>query len=150
MAKFRKMITIDAPVEKIFAFVEDPHNLLEIWPSLVEVRNVKPNPKGGYDYGWVYKMAGTKFEGASQVVEYLRNQRITTRSSKGIENQLDWIFEAADGKTRFIADVEYTVPVPLLGKLAEAIIVKQNERETDIVCNNLKNRMEEMETPVTD
>jgi hypothetical protein len=25
-------------------------------------------------------------------------------------------------------DIEYTVPVPLLGKLAEAIIVKMNER----------------------
>jgi hypothetical protein len=38
--------------------------------------------------------------------------------------------------------VEYTVPLPLLGKLAEAFIVKQNEHEADVMLANLKARME--------
>ena len=39
-------------------------------------------------------------------------------------------------------EIEYTVPVPVLGKLAEAVIVKMNEREGDLVLANLKARME--------
>ena len=43
-------------------------------------------------------------------------------------------------KATFVA--EYTVPVPLLGKLAESLIVKQNEREAEMLLANVKARME--------
>jgi hypothetical protein len=39
-------------------------------------------------------------------------------------------------------EVEYTVPVPLLGKMAEAVIVKLNENEMNVLLANLKARME--------
>lgn len=145
MAKLHKTLTIQAPIEKVFAFVDDPRNLEGVWPSLVEVRDVKQNPRGGYDYAWSYKMAGARIEGASEVTEYEANHRIVTKSNSGIENQIAWTLEAAGGGTQFTADIEYKVPVPLLGKLAEAVIVKQNEQEFDTVCENLKSRME-MET----
>jgi len=34
------------------------------------------------------------------------------------------------------------VPIPVLGKLAEAIIVKMNEHEGEVILANLKSRME--------
>ncbi len=34
------------------------------------------------------------------------------------------------------------MPIPLLGKLAEAIIVKMNEHEAELGLANLKERME--------
>jgi hypothetical protein len=37
---------------------------------------------------------------------------------------------------------EYVVPVPLLGRLAEAVIVKVNEHETETLLANLKATME--------
>jgi hypothetical protein len=39
-------------------------------------------------------------------------------------------------------EVEYTVPVPLLGRLAEAAIVKLNQNEMELLLANLKARME--------
>ena len=42
-----------------------------------------------------------------------------------------------------IYGVEYTVPIPLLGKLAEAFIVRMNDREGDLTLANLKARMED-------
>ena len=142
MAKFHKTLTINAPVDKVFAFMDDPRNLEGIWPSLVEVRDVKQNPKGGYDYAWTYRMAGAKIDGASVVTEYEVNHRIVTSSNSGIENQITWTLEPVDDGTRFTADAEYKVPIPLLGKLAEAVIVRQNEQEFITVCENLKSRME--------
>ena len=47
MAKVEKTITINAPVEKVFSYVEEPINLPEYWPSMVEVRDVEQWPNSG-------------------------------------------------------------------------------------------------------
>jgi len=44
MAKSEKTITINAPVEKVFSYIEGGTNLPEIWPSLVEVTDVQRLP----------------------------------------------------------------------------------------------------------
>ena len=40
-----KMITrdiqVDTPVDRVFDFLADPNNLPEIWPNIIEVKNVK-------------------------------------------------------------------------------------------------------------
>ncbi len=143
MIKLHKTITINAPVEKVFAYMNDPHHLPEIWPSMVEIKDVKSNPKGGYDFGWVYKMAGMKFDGASVATENILNQRIGTQSKKGIESKFVWVFtETANNDTKLTVDIEYNIPIPLIGKIAEAIILKENDREADTLLANLKNKME--------
>jgi len=142
LAKLQKSITINAPVEKVFAYLSDPNHLPEIWPSMVEIKDVKPAPTGGYNFGWVYKMAGMRFDGASETTEEIPNQRTVTKSTKGIESQFVWDYKPENGGTNLTVDIEYKVPVPLLGKLAESFIIKQNEHEADTLLNNLKSRME--------
>jgi hypothetical protein len=39
--------------------------------------------------------------------------------------------------TRVTLTIEYKVPIPLLGKLAEAIIVRMNDQEGDLIMVNL-------------
>ena len=142
MAKITRSISINAPVEKVYAFMSDPSNLPEIWPSMIEVKDVQPAPAGGYNFGWVYKMAGTRFKGASEVTEFIANQRTVNKSTKGIQSTFVWGYEGEDGGTKLTMEIEYVVPVPLLGKLAEAFIVKQNEHEAEVLLANLKARME--------
>ena len=142
MAKITKSVTINAPVEKVYAFMSEPTNLPEIWPSMVEVKDVQPSPAGGYNFSWVYKMAGVRFDGASETTEAIPNQRVVTKSTKGIESTFVWMYESEGGGTKLTLEVEYTVPIPLLGKLAEAFIVKQNQHEADVMLANLKARME--------
>ena len=142
MAKITKSVTINAPVEKVYAFMSEPTNLPEIWPSMVEVKDVQPSPAGGYNFSWVYKMAGVRFDGASETTETILNQRVVTKSTKGIESTFVWMYEPEDGGTKLTLEVEYTVPIPLVGKLAEAFIVKQNQHEADVMLANLKARME--------
>ena len=87
MVKLEKSITINAPVEKVFALLTDPRNLQEIWPSLIEVQHVTPAPKGDFNFDWVYKMAGMKIEGTSETVEYVFNERTVTKGTKGIRRK---------------------------------------------------------------
>ena len=47
MAAIQSEIVIAAPVERIFDFiVKDPTRLVDIWPNLDEIWNVKPLPDG--------------------------------------------------------------------------------------------------------
>ncbi|HEV7127478.1 MAG TPA: SRPBCC family protein [Ktedonobacterales bacterium] len=142
MARVERSIVIHAPVERIFNYTAVPSNLPEFWTSLIEVKDVQPLPNGGSRYRWVYKMGGMRFEGTSEDVECVPNQRRVAKSTGGIESTVTWTFapEAAGTKVTFLGD--YTVPIPLLGRLAEALIVKLNEHETEALLGNLKASME--------
>jgi uncharacterized membrane protein len=142
MAKLKKTITINAPVEKVFSYWQEPTNLPEIWPSMVEVKNVKQLVNGGYSFQYVYKMAGMRLKGTSEDIEYVLNQRTVNKSQGGVQATQTFTYQPEAGGTKLIWEIEYTVPVPLLGKLAEAVIVKMNERESELVLSNLKARME--------
>jgi len=142
MAKLERSITINAPVEKVFGYWTEPTNLLEIWPSMVEVKDVERLPSGGNKFRWVYKMAGMRFEGTSEDTEWVPNQRTVSKGKGGIESTITVMFQPEAGATKVAFEAEYTVPVPLLGKLAEAFIVKVNEGEAELLLANLKTRLE--------
>ena len=142
MTKTVKTINIKAPVEKVFDYISEPTNLPEIWPSLVEIKDVQKLPSGGTRNRWVYKMAGILLEGTSEDTECVPNQRLVSKTKGGVESTQTWMFQPEAGGTKVTLEVEYTVPIPVLGKLAEAIIVKMNEHEGELILTNLKARME--------
>lgn len=142
MFKISRSIIIDAPIEKVCNFMEDPANLPEIWPSMVEVSNIRTNARGWPIYNWVYKMGGMKFQGESSTVEYEHNSHVITESTKGIQSRFDFHYRDVDGKTEVKMDVEYSVPIPVLSKVAEQVVGKLNEHEADVLLANLKADME--------
>jgi uncharacterized protein YndB with AHSA1/START domain len=142
MATLKRSITINAPAEKVFEYGIEPTNLLEIWPSMIEVKNKKELPNGGYSYDFVYKMAGMRFTGSSEDTEVVPNERLVSISTGGIESTITWTYEPEGGGTKMTTLAEYKIPVPLLGKIAEAFIVKINENESNIILANLKARLE--------
>ena len=90
MAKVEKTVTINAPVEKVFDYIKQKTNLPEIWPSMVEAKDVQSLPNGGDSFRWVYKMAGMRFEGSSEDIEYIANQRIVSKNRGGIDSTITW------------------------------------------------------------
>ena len=142
MAIVMKSIKVNAPAEKIFSYIQVPGNLLEIWPSMIGVKDIQPLPNGGYKYGFEIKMAGVRFEGVSEDTDIVLNQRAVSKTEGGIDSEITWEFRPEDGGTDVSLKAEYTVPIPLIGKLAEAVIVKLNENEGDAILANLKARME--------
>ena len=142
MANVKKSIVISAPVEKVFEYINVPTNLTEIWPSMVEAKDVQRLSNGGNSFRWVYKMAGMSFEGVSEDTDVVPNERIVSKTEGGIESEVTWAIQPENGGSIVTFDAEYTVPIPLLGKLAEAFIVKLNENEAETILANLKSRME--------
>ena len=109
---------------------------------MLEVKDVQRLPNGGTSFRWAYRMAGMRFEGTSEDIEYVPNQRVVTKSKGGIESTITMTYQSEAGGTKVTLENEYSVPIPLLGKLAEAFILKQNENEAELLLANLKARME--------
>jgi len=143
MAKIQKSLQISAPIEQVFDYPLDPDNLPEIWPSLVEVKDIQRTPDGELSsYKWTYKMARMRFEGTTEITESIPNQRAVSKDSGGIQGTRIMTFESQEGGTLLTVDVEYIIPIPLVGKLADPFILRQNENEADTFLANLKARME--------
>ena len=142
MQTVEKNILIDAPPEEVFAYLDAPQHLPEIWPSMVEISKVEDIPAGGHRFHWLYKMAGVRLEGDTETVEYERNKHVVTKSTGQVPNTLDWEFIPEGDSTRFKMKMEYEVPTSLLGKLTEPFVLKLNEREADVFVGNLKDRFE--------
>ena len=148
MPQIRKSIAINAPVSEVFAFAAAPENLPVIWPSLIEVSNVKENPEGGHAFDWIYKLAGIKLRGHSETIEFEPDRLIVVQNETGIKSTFRYSFQGQDDTTVFTQEVEYEIPDSLLARFAAPFIHKLNEREAEIVMDNLKARLEEGEAAV--
>jgi uncharacterized membrane protein len=137
-----KSILIKAPVKQVFSYLDEPEHLPEIWPSMVEIKDVKVLPKGGHRYHWIYKMAGMRFEGETETVEFELDRHLVTKATGQIPATFDYSFKAENGFTRLEVKTEYEIPKTLLGKVAEPFVLKLNEREADTFLANLKDRVE--------
>lgn len=142
MESLTKSVLINAPVEKVFDYVADPTTHPKFWTAISDITNVQNLPNGGHSFNWKYKMGGMRFDGASEWIEYVPNQRIVSVSTKGIDSTLRWLFQPEAGGTRMTFEVGYHIPVPLLGKFAENMLIKQNEGVVDELLVNLKSQME--------
>ena len=143
MATVKRTIIINAPVEKVFNYIAEPRNEPEYLPGSVEVTDVTRTEEGvGSHYRWVYKILGIRFHGETTVTEFVPNERIVTESKGGILSTWTHTFQPEDGGTKSTLTVDYTIPVPVLGKFAEALVLKHIEREADHATANLKDILE--------
>jgi len=140
LARVEKEVIVNAPIEKVFSYISEPDNLVEFWPSLIEIKDIQSLPNGGYSGRWVYKMAGMRFEGTGEYTQIIPNQWFIVETTGGVRSTMTWTFRSVPDGTRVNFTIEYRVPIPLLGKLAEAIIVMMNEQEGDLMMANLRAR----------
>lgn len=140
MATIRRSISIHAPVDRVFDYVADPTHLPDVWPSLVDVRNVESH-EAGKSFDWDYKLLGMRIHGHTDPVEQVRNERLVTKSVRGIPNTFRWLYSTKNsGDTELTLEVDYESPVP--GRLAERVVGRVNEHEAETLLKNLKAKLE--------
>ena len=142
MVKAEGNIIINAPVEKVFGLVMDTERMPDWLPLMMEVHDIQGKKDIGRKFKWTYKFIGIKFEGMSEIVELVPNKKIVTKSKAGIESVWTFNFSQKGKDTQTDLLVEYTIPVPLLGKFAESLVVKQGTRDLKHSLETLKNLLE--------
>ena len=136
-------VLVKSPMERVFSFLVDPHNLSEIWPSIVEVKSVKKvKNRDGFKFNWTYKMSDVEFDGKCETIEYIPNERIAIKSTKGLDSTTTWTLKPVGQETQVNLKFEYQIPASVLKETEEEAVVKENAREVDAMLQNLKNSLE--------
>jgi len=71
---------INAPPEKVFAYVADPKTELEWDPAMKGISNLEGSGLG-FSERWQYNLSGQVLEGKRWTVDYVPNQRIVNKNS---------------------------------------------------------------------
>ena len=141
MVKIEGSITINAPVEKVFAYLDDPAHGMDFIPSITNIRDIT-GKEVGQKWGWTYKMMGLPLKGEAEVTGYIPNRRCVVKTTGGIISTWTFTLKAKAGGTRLHLVIEYIIPVPVLGKVGEKLVLRLNEREAAFAIANLKDKLE--------
>ncbi|MGD0210512.1 MAG: SRPBCC family protein [Desulfomonilia bacterium] len=141
MPKIHSSIEIKAPVKKVYDYLDNPENAPEHITNMIDVRDVRGSGSGR-QFKWSWKMAGMKFDGETTVTEDVPEKKLVFKSKGGIESIWTCKFEPKGDSTVLDLDIDYSIPVPVLGRFAEKVLLRRNERETKMNMENLKDRLE--------
>jgi uncharacterized protein YndB with AHSA1/START domain len=143
METINKALVIKAPPDKIFDFVIKSSNLTKLWPSLLEITNEKLLPNGGYCANYKYKMAGTTLKGQSECIKVVSGKMFSVRIDGAVDCTMTWTIEPQDNiQTKVNITMDYQAHFPPFNRLAENIIAKMNERESEVILDNLRELLE--------
>ncbi|HVO65536.1 MAG TPA: SRPBCC family protein [Syntrophales bacterium] len=141
MVKAEGSIIINAPAEKVFGLLTETEKLPDWLPLMMEVHDIQG--KGvGRKFKWTYKFMGITFSGMTEVVEEVPNKKLVTKGKAGIESVWTFNLNKEGGGTKVDLLVEYTIPVPVLGKFAESFVVKQGARDMKHALETFKHLLE--------
>ncbi len=141
MASWKDSILIHASPNDVFAYVDDPTELPTWLPSMIEVRNVIGTGLG-QQYEYTYKMGGLQLRGQNIVIEHVPNERGLHQVIGMISALWDYSVEPHPEGTLLNIEVEYSIPIPVLGRLAERLAIKQNAASFELALINVKDVME--------
>jgi len=136
-----KSIDINGPLDRVFAYVDDPARATEWLPSIMAVRNVSGSGVGAR-HEWTYRMGGFCLDGESTTIAHVPCERRIVRSKGGIDSLWTFALEPHEGGTHLELTVEYNVPLARIGRLAEKFVVRRNDREIGRAIKSIKDRCE--------
>jgi len=112
--RVRQTVAIDAPVERVFGFLDNLENSLALVPQLVEVKEVAPLPNGGHRMRFVtLGRKGKLCEWVSEHLERIPNELVIVHAqTEGVTTTATRRFEEAGRGSLLQGEVEYRFDVP--------------------------------------
>ncbi|WP_336330544.1 SRPBCC family protein [Haloarcula sp. CGMCC 1.2071] len=133
---------LDAPVETVFAFMDEPSNQAAVTPSLTRAERIERLPNSGNRAAYEYKMFGITFTGEVRASTYKPPERIVYEMSGDLTGRIAWRFEPERSGTRLTYAAEYEVPGPLPEFLLAPLIRWYNRREVRRLLDNVAGAVE--------
>jgi carbon monoxide dehydrogenase subunit G len=135
-------VWIDAPVERVFEFMDEPANQAAVTPSLAVADRIERLDNGGNRARYVYRMVGVRFEGEVRASRYEPPERIVYDLVGDLTGTITWTFAAEDGGTRLTYAAGYDVPGPFPEWLLAPVIRWYNAREVRQLLATVRERLE--------
>ncbi|MFC7186147.1 SRPBCC family protein [Halorubrum yunnanense] len=140
MFSARDSVEVDADVESVFAFLDDPHNHAAVTPRLEDVRDVERLPNGGKRLAYTYRMVGLGIDGEIVQTAHEPNERMTFELRGRLTGTIDLTFEPAADATELTYAAEYDLPENALTALGEPVVRRFNERQVRATLDAVADR----------
>lgn len=140
MAEIHNRATVDAPIEKVFDFVDDPERFPTYVPNVDRVADlVRTEKRLGDSFRVIYKVLGMTFDEKFTVTEYQRPNRLRSAFAGGMNGTFAWSFEREGEQTRVNVDVDYQMAGGPIGKAVDALLLERtNEKTIEHLLQNMQ------------
>jgi hypothetical protein len=142
MQQIRKIVEIHAPQAHVFEYLCNPTHLPEIWSNVAEVKNLERATDGSCTFDWTYKLSRMTFQGHCSQKVVSPNEYVETQTGGPVPSSFRWTCETKAGWCEVTFEVDYTVEVPVVGRLGEAAAAIINDRELNAMLANLRTALE--------
>jgi len=144
MLTVREHVDIDAPIEAVFDYMDDPTHQPAITPSLTTSHLLERLSNGGSRVRYVYSILGLSFSGEVRATDYVPNERIVWSMDGDLHGTLRWYFQKLDPeRSRFTYAATYALPGPsLLHPILKPLVRRYNEREVHALLRRLQSHLE--------
>jgi uncharacterized membrane protein len=148
MVTHEKIITINRPVEEVFAYVSDLQNGPKWQPELLGVQHITKGPLGiGTQFSCVRIIMGQKLETSIEFVAYEPNRKYVIKSTEGpMPLEQSTLFESTAEGTKLTTKIE----LHRRGDMAQAepMLAESLKQEMETDFDGLKKLLESKVTPV--
>ena len=135
-------VEIDAPPERVFYWLDNPHRVMQWLPNVVENENLVVTPnKVGSTFRQVYVENGRRIEMFGTVTAYEANRRLASEiTGKQFDLSVDYRLEDLGGRTRLTQEAEprFKGIFKIVGLLLMPLVKKAYEKQQDDCFATLK------------
>lgn len=143
-----RSVTINAPVDAVFAFVSDPSKWMHAYAGEVEATHVDIKPGGvGTSARMSAKMFGVHMGVTHEYTEVVPNQRIVSTVSAG--PVITFSFEPVEGGTALTIEARLALETPLVRVPLQTLWVMWVDDDIDALLANIKSLVETGQKAVT-
>lgn len=141
MIKVEKSVTINKPVEEVFAYVNNPDNSATWQGGVESVEYSDPDQKVGSQFTEIRKFMGREMKTMMEITALEENKKYAAKSLSGpVKYDVTVIFESVSGGTKMTTRVDGE-PGGFF-KLAEGAVSKQLEKSLEEDGERLKGILE--------
>jgi carbon monoxide dehydrogenase subunit G len=144
-----RTVLVDAPVEAVFDYLDDPMHVPDYGPGVDRVEVVRrTDDRVGDSFRTVYSVVGIDLPVTFVASAYERPRVLASRMEGAMSGEFRWDFrERETGGTEVGVRIDYQLKGGPVGRAFDALVFERtNEKNAERMLENLKRRVESVAT----
>ena len=139
MAIVQRNVQIKASPQEAMALLSDASRWPDWYPGMTEIKIAAPFPEQGGKVTFKVKSAGISMSVTETVLDYQPAKLQLFQMEGMLSGRARWELTPEGDGTRLTTTFDYALPAGVIGKLADALIVKRmNGKSLEEALNNFK------------